>query len=135
MLDDIVANEKRTGHGDFGDKVAHWKIHMKHNKGPSKARANTGIKVTQWNYACVRSTWIHNKKTLAWTKIGDREPIDVCEDLDELSKFLIDPGNTNISVEIVEDNKILYFKLKNGRNLDRKTLNLIRNKEISAIIN
>ena len=57
------------------------------------------------------------------------------KDLDELSKFLIDPGNTNISVEIVEDNKILYFKLKNGRNLDRKTLNLIRNKEISAIIN
>ena len=56
------------------------------------------------------------------------------KDLDELSKFLVDPGNTNISVEIVEDNKI-YFKLKNGRNLDRKTLNLIRNKEISAIIN
>ena len=57
------------------------------------------------------------------------------KDLDELSKFLIDPGNTNISVEIVKDNKILYFNLKNGRNLDRKTLNLIRNKEISAIIN
>ena len=56
------------------------------------------------------------------------------KDLDELSKFLIDPGNTNISVEIVENNKILYFNLKNGRNLDRKTLNLLRNQEIQAII-
>ena len=57
------------------------------------------------------------------------------KDLNELSKFLIDPGNTNISVEIVENNKILCFKLQNGRNLERKTLNLIRNKEISSIIN
>ena len=57
------------------------------------------------------------------------------KDLNELSKFLIDPGNTNISVEIVENNKIFYFKLQNGRNLERKTLNLIRNKEISSIIN
>ena len=50
--------------------------------------------------------------------------------------FLIeDIKKQNIEIEIVKDNKILYFKLKNGRNLDRKTLNLIRNKEISAIIN
>ena len=30
---------------------------------------------------------------------------------------------------------ILNFQLKNKRNLDRKTVNLLRNKEISAIIN
>ena len=31
--------------------------------------------------------------------------------------------------------KKLNFQLEKGRNLDRKTLNLLRNKEISAIIN
>ena len=33
-----------------------------------------------------------------------------------------------------KDNKNLIFQLENKRNLDRKTLNLIRNKEISATI-
>ena len=56
---------------------------MRHDKDSNKAKPNTGIKVTQWNYACVRSTWIHNRNTQKWTKIGDREPIDTCEDVDE----------------------------------------------------
>ena len=57
------------------------------------------------------------------------------KELDEISKYLITPGNTKINIKIKDDEMGLDFELKNGRKLDRKTLNLIRNKEISAIIN
>ena len=40
-----------------------------------------------------------------------------------------------ININIKNKEMGLNFKLENKRNLDRKTLNLIRNKEISAIIN
>ena len=56
-------------------------------------------------------------------------------ELDEISKFLSDPGDTIININIKNNEKGLNFKLENKRNLDRKTINLIRNKEISAIIN
>ncbi len=56
------------------------------------------------------------------------------EEFDEISKFLIDSGNTVINIKIKDNEMDLKFKLENGRKLDRKTLNLIRNKEISAII-
>ena len=56
------------------------------------------------------------------------------KDLNELSKFLVDPGDTKIKIKIKENNKSLDFHLQNGRKLDRKTVNLLRNKEISAII-
>ena len=57
------------------------------------------------------------------------------KDLNELSKFLVDPGETKIKIKINQNNKILDFQLQNGRKIDRKTVNLLRNKEISAIIN
>ena len=44
-------------------------------------------------------------------------------------------GETTININIKNNEKGLNFKLENKRNLDRKTINLIRNKEISAIIN
>ena len=56
------------------------------------------------------------------------------KDLNELSKFLVDPGETKIAIKINENNKILDFQLQKGRKLDRKIVNLIRNKEISATI-
>ena len=43
-------------------------------------------------------------------------------------------GNTIINIRISNENKHLNFELKNRRNIDRKTINLLRNKEISAII-
>ncbi len=55
--------------------------------------------------------------------------------LKEVSKFLINPGQTTININIKNGEKKLNFKLEKKRNLDRKTVNLIRNKEISAIIN
>ena len=56
-------------------------------------------------------------------------------ELDEISKFLSNPGETTININIKNNEKVLNFKLENKRNLDRKTINLIRNREISAIIN
>ena len=56
------------------------------------------------------------------------------KELDEISKFLSLYGNTLVRINIVEKNNNFNFELKNKRNIDRKTLNLIRNKEISAII-
>jgi len=57
------------------------------------------------------------------------------KELDEISKFLHDKGETLINIKLHDNNSDLHFKLENKRNLDRKTINLIRNKEISAIIN
>ena len=57
------------------------------------------------------------------------------KDLNVISNFLNENGNTLVNLEIQNENNNLKFQLQNRRNLDRKTLNLIRNKEISAIIN
>ena len=56
------------------------------------------------------------------------------KELDEISKFLIKKGETTVKINIDENDSNLSFELKNKRNLDRKTLNLLRNKEISTLI-
>ena len=61
--------------------------------------------------------------------------LDSLSQLEEITKYLNNPGGTFININIKNNDKILNFKLENKRNLDRKTLNLIRNKQISAIIN
>ena len=55
-------------------------------------------------------------------------------ELDEIDKILKENGNTKININIKHKGKTLNFNLENKRNLNRKTLNLLRNKEISAII-
>ena len=57
------------------------------------------------------------------------------KELDEISKFLPNNGNTTIKINLQDKDSDFKFQLKNKRNIDRKTINLIRNKEISAIIN
>ena len=56
-------------------------------------------------------------------------------ELDEISKFLSNNGDTIINIKITDIDNKLNFRLKNGRNIDRKSINLLRNKEISTIIN
>ena len=56
------------------------------------------------------------------------------KELDEVSKFLPDSGETLIKIKLSDDNNNFDFQLKNKRNIDRKTINLLRNKEISATI-
>ncbi len=56
------------------------------------------------------------------------------KELDEISKFLLKNGETLIRIKLSDQNSIFTFELKNKRNIDRKTINLLRNKEISAFL-
>jgi len=55
-------------------------------------------------------------------------------ELDEISKYICDEGKTIIKINVSDQENQLNFTLENKRNIDRKTLNLLRNKDISAII-
>ena len=57
------------------------------------------------------------------------------EQIEEISKVLKNEGKTIVSINLVNKENVLKFKLKNGRKLDRKSINLLRNQEIQAIIN
>ena len=50
-------------------------------------------------------------------------------------KLINNNGNSEIEIELKDQDKNLIFKLKNKRQTDRKSINLIKNKDISAIIN
>ena len=55
--------------------------------------------------------------------------------LSDLSTNLINKdGKSNIKIEFNDFDHKLTFKLKNRRKVDRKLINLIKNKDISAII-
>ena len=56
------------------------------------------------------------------------------EELDEISKFLSKDGDTVVNIKLDNDDSVFCFQLKNRRYLDRKAINLLRNREISAII-
>ena len=57
------------------------------------------------------------------------------ENLDAISKILAEDGKTEVNINMVVDDKTLKFKLKNTRLLERKSLNLLRKREISSTIN
>jgi DNA polymerase-3 subunit alpha len=56
------------------------------------------------------------------------------KELDDISKFLPKNGETLITIKLSDKINNYKFQLKNRRNIDRKTINLLRNKEISALI-
>ena len=56
------------------------------------------------------------------------------EELKEISKILNEGGKTIVNINFLTKDNILKFKLKNTRNLDRKSLNLLRKHQIQAII-
>ena len=57
------------------------------------------------------------------------------KELDEISKVLKENGNTLIRIKLSDKINDFNFDLQNKRNIDRKMINLLRNKEISSIIN
>ncbi len=57
------------------------------------------------------------------------------EQIEKIFKILRDEGKTLVKINLIKDEKILKFKLKNARKFDRKSLNLLRNQGIQAIIN
>ena len=56
------------------------------------------------------------------------------KELNELSRFLNVNGDTVVKIKISDKNNHYNLQLKNNRNIDRKTINILRNREISAII-
>ncbi|RPG05285.1 MAG: DNA polymerase III subunit alpha [Pelagibacteraceae bacterium TMED267] len=52
----------------------------------------------------------------------------------EISNILKDDGKTLVNINLIAEDKNIKFKLKNLRNLDRKSLNLLRKKEIFSTI-
>jgi len=56
------------------------------------------------------------------------------KELDEITNFLSRNGDTLIKIKISDQNYDFDIQLDQKRNIDRKAINLLRNKEISAII-
>ena len=56
------------------------------------------------------------------------------DELKEISKILNENGKTVVNINLTTKDNILKFKLINARNLDRKSLNLLRKQQIQAII-
>ena len=54
--------------------------------------------------------------------------------INELSKILTKDGDVKVNLKIKDNENLLTFKLKNKRKLDRKSVNLIRNMDISSDI-
>jgi len=61
--------------------------------------------------------------------------INSIEEIDRISKFLNKEGKTLINISLKNEENNLLFQLKNKRELDRKTINLLRNKQILTQIN
>ncbi len=51
-----------------------------------------------------------------------------------ISKILKENGKTLVNINLVTEDNILHFKLRNSKNLDRKSLNLLRKQQIQATI-
>ena len=56
------------------------------------------------------------------------------KELDEISKFLTNKGETLVKIKVQNKDNYINFNLENKRNIERKDINILRNKEISAII-
>ena len=56
------------------------------------------------------------------------------ENLETISRVLVEDGKTEVNFNMNLQDKTLKFKLKKTRNLDRKSLNLLRKREISSTI-
>ena len=56
------------------------------------------------------------------------------EDIGEISKIIKNEGLTKVQINIINDNKNMCFKLKNKRFIDRKSINILRNKDILTVI-
>ena len=61
--------------------------------------------------------------------------INSIDQIEKISKFLIKEGHTLVNLSLKDEKNYFLFKLKNKRYLDRKAINLLRNKEILAQIN
>ncbi len=56
------------------------------------------------------------------------------DEIQVISKILKKNGKTTVNINLISDDNILQFKLKNSKDLDRKSLNLLRKQQIQATI-
>ena len=56
------------------------------------------------------------------------------DEVDRLSKMLKKGGDVEVNIDIVSSDKAYKVKLKDKRFIDRKTVNLIKNRGISTTI-
>jgi DNA polymerase-3 subunit alpha len=56
------------------------------------------------------------------------------KDIDQISNFLQKEGPTEVKINIINKENKINFKLKNKRQIDRKSINILRNKDISTVI-
>ena len=56
------------------------------------------------------------------------------KDIDKISDLVNEEGTTEVKINITDKNNEITFKLKNKRLIDRKAINIIRNKDISTTI-
>ena len=61
-------------------------------------------------------------------EVGSKDQVQV------ISKILKKNGKTSVNINLITDENILHFKLKNSKDLDRKSLNLLRKQQIQATI-
>ena len=64
--------------------------------------------------------------------IGTAQPSKT--QLNEIKRFLDNEGSTIVNIHFSDGTDTQNFKLKNLRNVDRKSISLLRNKEISINI-
>ena len=56
------------------------------------------------------------------------------KDINKISDLVNEEGTTEVKINITDKNNEISFKLKNKRLIDRKAINIIRNKDISTTI-
>ena len=56
------------------------------------------------------------------------------DEIKEVSKYLKKDGDTTVNIKLKDEKESLNFQLDEKRNIDRKTINLMRNKDISVSI-
>ena len=88
---------------------------------------------------CSKSEWDNAviEKIYTGSEVDNRDGfihLSTKEQLKEIQKFLNKKGETLVHINYSNDNEKHCFKLKNPRNIDRKSINILRNKEISLNI-
>ena len=85
-----------------------------------------------------RFTRVNVKKIVSLKNLHNKIINEVTFNLDNIDKIKIlsdivnEEGKTEVLINVNNNNEIYAFKLKNKRNVDRKMINLIKNKKIVA---
>ena len=56
------------------------------------------------------------------------------KEIDKISDIINEEGLTDVKINLKEEDKEFTFRLKNKRNIDRKSINTLRNDDILTII-